>query len=105
MFNALSISTRIKQENSHHKTINKSLTTSTVSANPLDSNPAPKRGKEREQPKPHKPTRLRRIINKELEENKKQRQQLFVKTSTIKQTAIKDESNENNADNLTVTDE
>jgi selenocysteine insertion sequence-binding protein 2 len=93
MFNALSTSTQAKQQNSHNKP-NKSSVTATNVANPLDSNPAPKRGKEREQPKPRKPTKLKRIINKELEENQKQRQQLLVKATTIKQTDEKDISNE-----------
>lgn len=89
MFNALSISTQTKSSNSQSKAkANKSSTTSTtkvLGANPLDSNPAPKRGKEREEPKPRKPTKLKRIINKELEENQKQRQQLITKSSSPKQ--------------------
>lgn len=85
MFNALSTSTQTKSSNPQSK-VNKSSTTTTLpSANPLDSNPAPKRGKEREQPKPRKPTKLKRIINKELEENQKQRQQLLTKSSSPKQ--------------------
>ncbi len=89
MFNALSTST----QTSHPKTNKSSTTTTTTitSANPLDSKPAPKRGKEREQPKPRKPTKLKRIINKELEENQKQRQQLL---SKIKQSDEKDIQNE-----------
>jgi hypothetical protein len=84
MFDALSTSTQTKSQNPQNKT-NKSSTTTSTSANPLDSNPAPKRGKEREQPKPRKPTKLKRIINKELEENQKLRQQLLTKIPTIKQ--------------------
>jgi selenocysteine insertion sequence-binding protein 2 len=95
MFNALSTSTQTKQQNSH----NKSSTVPITSANPLDSNPAPKRGKEREQPKPRKPTKLKRIINKELEENQKQRQQSLVKTTTVKPT------DETDMNNTTVIDE
>ncbi len=75
MFNALSTSTQTKQQNSHNKSSKPIIN----SANPLDSKPVPKRGKEREQPKPRKPTKLKRIINKELEENQKQRQQLLSK--------------------------
>jgi hypothetical protein len=95
MFNALSTSTQTKQQNSH----NKSSTVPIITANPLDSNPAPKRGKEREQPKPRKPTKLKRIINKELEENQKQRQQSLVKATTIKPT------DETDMNNTTVIDE
>lgn len=83
MFNALNTSIQTKQQNSNNKT-NKSSKTAITIANPLDSNPAPKRGKEREQPKPRKPTKLKRIINKELEEYQKQRQQSHSKISTIK---------------------
>lgn len=85
MFNALSTSTQTKLSNLHSKQT-KSSTTTITSANPLDSNPAPKRGKEREDPKPRKPTKLKRIINKELEENQKQRQQLLTKPSAIQPT-------------------
>lgn len=73
MFNALSTSTQTK------RTANENKQTHVV-ANPLDSRPAPKRGKERENPKPRKPTKLKRIINKELEQNRKQRQENRQKT-------------------------
>lgn len=72
MFNALTTST----QTSHSKSNKQSVSPTIKAANPLDSNPVPKRGKERETPKPRKPTKLKRIINKELEENQKQRQQL-----------------------------
>lgn len=81
MFNALNTAVQAKQHNPQTKP----TATSIMGANPLDSNPAPKRGKEREQPKPRKPTKLKRIINKELEENQKQRQQLMTKVAAIKQ--------------------
>ncbi len=42
--------------------------------NPLDSNPAVKRGKEREKPKPKKPSTLKKIILKEREEKRRIRQ-------------------------------
>lgn len=86
MFNALSTSTQTKLSSLHSKQNKSSTITTITSANPLDSNPAPKRGKEREQPKPRKPTKLKRIINKELEENQKQRQQLLTKPSAVKPT-------------------
>ncbi|CAF1302491.1 unnamed protein product [Adineta steineri] len=89
MFNALNTSTQTKQQNSHNKSSNIPMNI----ANPLDSNPAPKRGKEREQPKPRKPTKLKRIINKELDENQKQRQQLLIKATTIKQNDENDNAN------------
>ncbi|CAF4435468.1 unnamed protein product [Rotaria sp. Silwood2] len=104
MFNALSTSTQIKQDNSLNKT-NKSSIQTVNTANPLDSKPVPKRGKEREQPKPRKPTKLKRIINKELEENQKQRQQLLVKSTTLKQTDEKDIQNETDTNNPTVIDD
>ncbi|UJR09403.1 hypothetical protein I4U23_013645 [Adineta vaga] len=90
MFNALNTANQTKQPNTQHK----SSTIKVNGANPLDSNPAPKRGKEREQPKPRKPTKLKRIINKELEENQKQRQQLLTKVAAIKQSDDKDSQNE-----------
>jgi hypothetical protein len=93
MFNALSTATQPKEQNTNNKS-NKSSTTAINIANPLDSKPAPKRGKERENPKPRKPTKLKRIITKELEENQKQRQQLLVKATTIKQNDEKEPSNE-----------
>ena len=93
MFNALSTATQTKEQNTTNKS-NKSSTTAINIANPLDSRPAPKRGKERENPKPRKPTKLKRIITKELEENQKQRQQLLVKATTIKQDDEKEPSNE-----------
>ncbi|CAF4730813.1 unnamed protein product [Rotaria sp. Silwood1] len=104
MFNALSTSTQTKKENSLNKTNKSSIKTVNI-ANPLDSKPAPKRGKEREQPKPRKPTKLKRIINKELEENQKQRQQSLIKSSTTKQTDENDIQYETDTNKLTVTDE
>ena len=83
MFNALSTSTQTKQTTSAPPKPGKA--TNIAGANPLDSKPVPKRGKEREQPRARKPTKLKRIINKELEENQKQRQQLLTKVSNIKQ--------------------
>jgi hypothetical protein len=102
MFNALSTSTQAKPQNSHIKT---SKITTINSANPLDSNPVPKRGKEREQPKQRKPTKLKRIINKELEENQKQRQQLITKVTTIKQTDETDIQDETDPNIATTTEE
>jgi len=66
MFNSLSTSTQIKQENSHQK------------LNSLDS--------KREQSKSHKPTKLKRIINKESEEN----QSSFSKVTVEKQSDEKE---------------
>lgn len=97
MFNALSTSTQIRQDHPQSKA--KSSTKIFQGANPLDSNPAPKRGKEREQPKPRKPTKLKRIINKELEENQKQRQQSLTKFTLVKQTDENDNSNDNDINN------
>ncbi|CAF3981219.1 unnamed protein product [Rotaria magnacalcarata] len=99
MFNALNTSTQTKQDNSLNKTA-KSSGKTLNSANPLDSNPVPKRGKEREQPKPRKPTKLKRIINKELEENQKQRQQFHVKSTAIKPTDEQDISCETDTNNV-----
>jgi selenocysteine insertion sequence-binding protein 2 len=98
MFNALSTSTQPKPSNSQNK-ITKSSIATINNPNPLDSKPVQKRGKEREQPKPRKPTKLKRIINKELEENQKQRQQSFSKISTIKQTDGKDTQSEPDTNN------
>ena len=86
MFNALSTSSRPKVLNPK--------ASQTHGANPLDSNPAPKRGKEREQPKARKPTKLKRIINKELEENQKQR----LTTDTTSVTSATDDDDENEDD-------
>ncbi|CAF0788715.1 unnamed protein product [Adineta ricciae] len=90
MFNALNTAIQNKQNNTQQK----SSMIGFNGANPLDSNPAPKRGKEREHPKAHKPTKLKRIINKELEENQKQRQQLLTKVANIKQTDDGESQNE-----------
>jgi hypothetical protein len=79
MFNALSTSTRAQSTSKSMKTSK----TTMLGANPLDSKPAPKRGKEREQPKARKPTKLKRIINKELEDNHKQRQQVMGNNSQL----------------------
>ena len=99
MFNALNTAVQTKQQNTQHKP----AATLISGANPLDSNPAPKRGKEREQPKARKPTKLKRIINKELEENQKQRQQFFTKVATIRQSDDNDAST--NADGNTNAEE
>ena len=103
MFNALSTATRAKPV--PHQQQKTNPVTTITNANPLDSNPAPKRGKEREQPKARKPTKLKRIINKELEENQKQRQQLLSKVNSIKQAEEKDPSNETDTNTITATDE
>jgi len=87
MFNSLSTSTQVKQQNSHYKTI--------TSANPLDSKSVSKR----EQPKPRKSTKLKRISNKEVEE----KQQLFSKLETVeKQSDEKDIQNETDTNTANV---
>ncbi|CAF1411799.1 unnamed protein product [Adineta steineri] len=63
MFNALSTSTQIKQQNSHSKTTND---------NNVDSKVISKRSKGQEQPKARKSTKVKRILNKNTEENQKQ---------------------------------
>jgi hypothetical protein len=86
MFNSLSTSTEVKQQNSHYKTI--------TSANPLDS--------KREQPKPRKSTKLKRISNKEVEE----KQQSFSKLVTVeKQSDEKDIQNETDTNTANVMEE
>lgn len=74
MFDALCTPAQKKQNNSTAKS-------NLPVVNPLDSKPTAKRGKERENPKPRKPTKLKRIINKELEQNQKQRQETNQKTN------------------------
>lgn len=76
MFNSLSTSTEVEQ--------------STVNINSLDS----KRGKEREQLKSSKSTKLKCINTKEFEENQKQRQQSLSKVTVEKQSDEKDIQNE-----------
>ncbi|CAF3877145.1 unnamed protein product [Adineta steineri] len=66
MFNALSTSTQIKQQNSHSKP------TTTTNDNHVDSKVIPKRSKGHEQPKARKSTKVKRILNKNTEENQKQ---------------------------------
>jgi hypothetical protein len=91
MFNSLSTSTEVKQQNSHDKTI--------TSANPLDSKSVSKR----EQPKPRKSAKLKRISNKEVEEKQ---QQSFSKLVTVeKQSDEKDTQNETDTNTANVIDE
>jgi hypothetical protein len=94
MFNELSTSTKIKQENSHQK-ISTIITNNNI--NPLDS--------KREQSKSHKPTKLKRIINKELEENQKQRQQSFSKVTVENQSDEKNIQNETDTNTANVLEE
>lgn len=103
MFNALSTATQPKP--APHQQQKTNPVNTVTNANPLDSNPVPKRGKEREQPKARKPTKLKRIINKELEANQKQRQQLLSKVNSIKQDEDKDPSNETDTNTVTAADE
>jgi len=87
MFNSLSTSTQVKQQNSHYKTI--------TSANPLDSKSVSKR----EQPKPRKSAKLKRISNKEVEE----KQQSFSKLETVeKQSDQKDIQNQTDTNTANV---
>jgi hypothetical protein len=78
MFNALSTSTQVKQQNSHHKI--SAITT-------INS------GNTREQPKSRRPTKLKGIINKEHEDNQNQRQQSSSKITVEKQLDEKDIQN------------
>ncbi|CAM4857053.1 unnamed protein product [Rotaria socialis] len=81
---ALSTSTQVKQENSHHKM---STTTINNPTHSLDSKSISKPVKER---KSRKSTKVKRSINKELEDNQNQRQ-----LSLSNETSEKKQSNEN----------
>jgi hypothetical protein len=81
MFNSLSTSTQVKQENSHQK------------LNSLDS--------KFEQSKSHKLTKLKRISNKEFEDNQK----LFSKVTVEKQSNEKDIQNETDTNTANVIEE
>ncbi|CAF1135171.1 unnamed protein product, partial [Didymodactylos carnosus] len=89
MFNALNTT-------SANKSQQKSSSSVQIKTNPLDSNPVPKRGKEREEPKRRKPTKLKRIINKELEENHKQRLSLKQQPSLDTNNELNNSINDSN---------
>ena len=83
MFNSLSTSPQVKQQNSHDKI---SIMTTINSVNPLDSKAAVSK---------RKPTKSKRIIIQEVEENQKQQQpQSFSKVTLEKQSDEKDIQNE-----------
>jgi hypothetical protein len=82
MFSALNTSTQVKQQNSHHKT-------SAITTINNDNT--------REQPKSHRPTKLKRINNKELEENQKQRQQSLSKEKQSDEKDIQNKTDTNTA--------
>ncbi|CAF3382439.1 unnamed protein product [Rotaria sp. Silwood1] len=91
MFNTLSTST---QENFNHKT---STITINNTANSFDSKSISKHVTEREQPKSRKSAKIKRSINKEFEDNQKQRPQSFSKL------AIGEQSDEKTVENETDT--
>jgi hypothetical protein len=90
MFNALSSPIQIKEENSQEKI-------STIDINSIDS--------KHEQLKSYKPTKLKRIINKELEENQNQPQQSLSKVTVEKQSDEKDIQNETDTNTANVMEE
>lgn len=79
MFNAMNTSTEVKQENSHHKQ-------TTIATNSLDTQTVAKSIKER---KSRKTTKFKRSINKDLDDNQKQRQTSLSKVTDEKQSVEK----------------
>ena len=103
MFDALSTSTHVKQQNFRRKT---SAITKTDAANSFDSKSISKRSKEREQPKSRKSTKLKRSVTKETEENSNQTQEEsllhFTVTKQCNEQDVQDETDTKTTDTIEV---